>query len=263
MLSASGYAQVRPEDQLRTRKTEGVKINALATYRVASNFATQEQPRSYNNSWGLNSFLSYKKLNASLSGSLQYTSVGQEIEASEREQQFFFQDVTASMNYTLWSDSNNSLAPFAFATAPTSQRSQDLGVQGVFGGGLFTNSRFFKNRLIVSNNLMGYGIANSYYFSPLDGETNQSGGASYDLSLAWVLPKGFLIATTVGARLNQFVDGTTEAGFRNITRVNFNFNKWTAFAYYLNGSYPDQSAFELWYIDQYRQIAGAGITYVF
>jgi hypothetical protein len=256
-------AQVRPEDQLRTKKSDNWRLNTLVAYRFASDFADQESPRRFLNSLRLSPFFNYKRWNLSVASSLQYTSVGQEIEASQDDQEFFFQDIELSANYAIWTDSNNSLAPYAIAVAPNSQRSQDLGIQGVYGLGAFANSRFFQNRLIIANDLMAYGIANSFYFSPLTGNVNQSGGTSYNLGLAVRLSRHVLLASTTGARLNQFVDGSNSFSFRSLTRLNISYKSWIVYAYYLNGSYPDQTDFELWYLDEYRQVAGAGITYVF
>ena len=263
LCSTQVYAQVRPEDQLRPKKSDDWRMNTLAAYRFASDFADEESPRRFLNSLRLSPFFNYKRWNLSVASSLQYTSVGQEIEADSTDQEFFVQDIEMSANYTLWTDSNNSLAPYAFAVAPTSQRSQDLGIQGVYGVGAFANSRFYNNRIIITNDLMAYGIANSFYFSPLTGNVNQSGGTSYNLGLAVRLARHVLLASTTGVRLNQFVDGTNTFGFRNLTRLNINYKSWIVYAYYLNGSYPDQTDFELWYLDEYRQVAGIGITYVF
>lgn len=269
LSSVAANAQVTQEDQLRANVGDELKVNTLVSYNFITDTNNDEQPRAYTNTLRLNPFFNYKKFNLSVAASVRYRSVGNEVQASDQDQEFAFQDISLSLSRAVWADHKNVITPYVFAVAPTSQRSQDLGVRGVIGIGSFFNSRFFKNKFIVTNDVSAFGIANTYYFATVDNaagqrnEVNQSAGAAYNLGLAYVFNRYVNAGVSLRVGTSQFVDGSNVSSFRNLARVNFQYGRGTLFLYYLNGSYPDQTDVELFYYDEYRQLVGAGLNYVF
>ncbi|HAG91024.1 MAG TPA: hypothetical protein DCL41_04090 [Bdellovibrionales bacterium] len=261
-ISAWSWAQGTTEEELRLKGQKDLSFNLLLGYSAMTDRADTESESVYFNALGTGIYAGYMGWTANVDTSFNYTSVDGEVKADQNDRDFYLQDTTLSISKALWQDSQNTLSPSVFYVLPTNQATQNLGIKGVLGLDLMLNSRFFKNKLSLTNSGSAYGIINTYYYSPLTGLVNQNAGYSYKLGLTYQMFKGLSASVGGGVKLSQYVDGSQTFRFQNSARLSYQYAKWTVYGFWMNGSYSDQTDLDLWYVDEYRQIVGVGFNVV-
>ena len=261
-LGSAAFAQSLVEEELRLNKGEEFDMDLSLGYSVLTDMAETESQKIYYNSLSFDFDASYNHWVGHLSTSVDYKAVDGEVQADRNDVDFYFQDVEVGLSKTVWKDSRNSLTPSVSFLAPLSQSSRNLGIKGVFEGAVFYVSRFYDQRLTLSNQLSGFGIINTYYYSPVDEEVSQNAGYSYSLRASIRIGKGWSFGLGGGTRLSQYVDNTTTFRFSNSALLRYSHGDYSISGFWKNGSYIDQTNLDLWYVDQYRQIVGVSLNVV-
>ena len=202
----------------------------------------------------------------SINGTLtaQYSSVGTEIDVQENRRELFLQDTSIGISRSFKVSKKMFALTDLGVSLPTSKSSRLNGYNGIaWGSGTLIN-RFFKGKLTLSNGLNAYYVNNENYYR--EGGTfavNTRAGLSYSLGLAYRLYKGLTLSGSTGPTVYNAVDDTNTVRFSNRLNLTYHMLPISVSLFYINGSYPDQADVEFWFLDEYRQIAGAGVSYVF
>ncbi len=259
----------RPQLRVARKKpAEVYRYGGELNYRIRTDLADQVEPRLYTHTLGFSYGVHYVPYALTLAAVLtaQYQSAGErrsEVIVDDNDTELFVNDVALSMQkaFTLAASTKADVTlTNEFPTSSEAKREEYRSVttiEGNIGYGLF------PKRLSVGLNFGAYYIWNSYQYSPTTFEANKRNGSYGNLGLSLVIWEGLYVAGKAGAQISTYTDGTSDMTYKNSVAAGY---RWTAVAFSIglsNGSYLDQGDASLWFVDEYRRILSASLSYSF
>lgn len=255
----------------RSKPVEVRPVDLSVEYGLSSDFNREEQPREFRHRLGLGvSRKFFSDYTATLSGGVQYTTLDADVvRTNEKDSYFKWSDIGLAVMRTFRTqDMRHSLTGIVSGDALVSDESRYLGYRSVLSAQAVHNWSVHPKVMIKSS--VGFGhYWNRFRYSPVDMGGIRRGDIMADASYAYgvgpiiTLYKGLRLGATLSVRGTRYLDNTHLFDFGNSYSLTYARSNWSAYLRYLNRGYSERGETNLWFVDQYRRLASAGLIYNF
>ena len=271
-LCAGAVAKATPvqEVTLLVPKQESTSLLGWADlsldYSVRTDLNSDKSPNAYAHALDLSLSKQFGPYTAFISGGVDYTTLGATVyRQTNKENYYSLRDASAGATRSYVLSGRNSLSLFVTEDILLSDDSRYFGYRSVTGGKLGLTTRV-TSWLSARQTVDGSYILNRYRFAPVSsgkihiGDINPDSLATYGVGPVFTLMKGLKLSATLAVRATHYLDGTYLYGFGNSYSLVYASGHWSAWMKYLNKGYADRGETSLWFADEYRRLASAGIT---
>ncbi len=236
-------------------------------YSVSTDFAEEARPRQFSHSFsGSMSYALGNGWSTGASLSMSYQSIGNKV-VTDIDTPSFSPNVrigggkTWKLGYGL--GAKHSINVGVGTSLSFSESAQYEGVYTVPGGSVGLTSKFFDGVYSLSNRVGGSYVINRYEFSPTDGTINTRNNYSYRMSHRVKLIGKLSASVGFGIRSSEKLDGSSSYGYSNSQSLSYSLGKWGLGVSHRNGGYTQFGDVDFWYIDKYRRLMSASVSYSF
>jgi hypothetical protein len=150
----------------------------------------------------------------------------------------------------------------AKAFFPMSEDARAEGYKAIVTETALLGLSIFPKRLKLGQLVSATQIANVYYYGTR-GAINHDSSYGYKASLSLVLGAGFSTVVAYGVKTSHYLDGYWGYSYGSEVALT---KKWTSLAAalaYVNGGYTDDGRVRMWFVDEYRRIVAASLSYAY
>lgn len=236
-------------------------------YSISTDFAAEEEPRLYSHS--MSASVSYALGDGwSTSGSLgfSYQSIGNKVVTDIDTPSFSPRvSIGGGKSWKLGQaiGGTHSVRVGISTALDFSESARYEGVYTVPGASVGLTSKFFDGIYTLSNSVGGSYVINKYDFSPTDGTINTRNNYSYNMGHRVKLIGDLSARVGFGFRYSQKLDGSTSYSYSNSQSLGYGLGKWSLSVSHRNGGYTEFGDVDFWYIDKYRRLMSASVSYSF
>ncbi len=236
-------------------------------YSIKTDFAAEEEPRSYSHS--MSGSVSYKLGNGwSTSGSLgfNYQSIGNKIITDVSTPSFSPSvGIRGGKTWKLGQalGGSHSLQAGVKTAMNFSENSRYEGVYAIPGASVGMTSEFFDAIYSLSNSVSRSYVINKYEFSPTDGTINTRNTYRYKMGHKVKLVGNLSAHIGFGFRYLQKLDDSTSYSYSNSQGLGYGLGNWKFSVSHQNGGFTRFGDVDFWYIDKYRRLVSASVSYSF
>lgn len=247
------------------QKDEGKRWSGNFRYGVSSDFADNRQPRGYMHS--ITSSIDYRwKDHWSVSGALglRAETIGGQI--PKDEEKTYMEVLNPSSEISLGYEGDfretDQYSLSVHAEPLWDDASRLEGYQAVMGAGGSASLSFFKGVYKMTHALDLSFLKNSFqYGSNL--RANPDYFYTYKWSNGFKIGKRAKISYSFGMKLTRSLDGFWTYAYSNTLGLSYALNRLSVVLAYDNGGFTDKGEVDLWYIDDYRRLFRAAVSYSF
>lgn len=239
--------------------------SSFLRYSVLSDYADPAQPRSYTQS--LRAGLGYKiDENWSMSGdfSVRAETVNGQID-KDREESYaetLNGSTAVELDFQKAFLGNHSYTFFAHGEPLWDEASRREGYKGIVGGGASLSLAFFNKRYSMDHVFDVSQLMNTFKYS-IDTTANPDIFYTYKLVNSIRLFEKLRLSYSWGLKLTRYTDAFTSYSYSNTISLSTAWRKWGMAVAYDNGGFTDNGEMSLWYVDQYRRVVIAMLSYTF
>ena len=240
-------------------------ISGFLRYSALTDYAESEQPRAYTQS--LRAGMAYKlDDNWSVSGdaSLRFETFNGQIDKGpeETKTETLNPSVGLELDYEHSFMETHSYTFFVHGEPLLDQPSRLEGYKGLVGGGASLNLGFFKKRYALEQILDVSELINTFKYAT-DTAANPDMFYTYKLVNSVRLFANCRLAYTWGLKVTRYMDDFYGYSYSNTLSLSTAWRKFTLALAYDNGGFTDNGEVSLWYIDHYRRVGIASVSFAF
>lgn len=124
-------------------------------------------------------------------------------------------------------------------------------------------SNFFDGLFTIKNSFFYQLIFNRFDFSPVSNEPNARAAYGWSVGASVPIYGKLAIGAGFGMRKLRFVDSFESFSYKNSQSISYSFGALSAAVSHENGGYTEDDTIELLYVDKYRRLVKASLTYTF
>lgn len=247
---------------------ETVEWGGEVRYLLRTDMADSVSPRVYTHSLNLAYGFEYVPAKVSVVGILDaaYESMGErrsEIIVDDDRKELFVNDFTLAADKTYlapWKSKVSLGLSNEFPTSPEAQR-EDYASVTTLSASWLVSPGIEKVGLKLTTEV--HYIWNQYKYSPATGDLNKQGGWRGEAGASWSFWRGFYVHAAAGAQVARYLDGTSDLTYRNSVGAGHRWESVALFFFFSNGTYLDREDAGVWFVDEYRRMVTAGLSYSF
>lgn len=277
----TGAASATPEEQEESTlgaKAPQAKASFLSTidfsleYSARTNFNENVSPHTYDQALEFSVARQFwEKYTFFASAGIEYETVGMDVYRARSTDQYYTPrdwTVGATTDYAL--GDRNHLTLFLTQDFLTSVDSRYFGYRSVTGAKGSLTTRLTK-WLSLRQSLEGAYVMNRNRFAPVGspdgsvqmGDILPDAIVEYSIGPVFTVFKNLRLGALLAVRGTHYLDNTNLYGFGNSYSAVYSIKNWSVWVRYLNRGYAERGETNLWFADEYRRLASAGLTFDF
>ncbi len=190
-----------------------------------------------------------------------FISVGQEIEKNNDNPSLT--DVHFDIAKQIVLNRRNAMTLAAYLALPTSEESRFEAYRAYLLNSIGLTTQIYKSHYDLSNTIAYGYLNNSFEVSPVSLESNPDHSIEYQLTNKFSFYRYARAIIGGGVKLQHYLNNESQIHWNESLALGYERDSWHTFLSFSNGSYDDQNRYDLWFIDQFRQVISLKVGYDF
>jgi hypothetical protein len=261
LFSCAAEAQLSLRNTLHEELPSPFQVTAQ--YALSTDLQDPVEPRRYEHDISLNTTYNWSpRLRLGFLADLSYFSLDNQIVETQRGYGRAQPSANFFSTYRLSTPYFNNHNVGAAYFLPLDEYSRLEGYNGVAGLGTTFVKTIFGPKLSLIQ-----GFRASYVFNSFDKNAAGTPNRTYSVSMSplinWSITSNISLLLGFGIRYGAFTDGNNDYAYNNSQTLSFGYKKMAFFLRRTNGGYTEDGQVYLWFIDKYRNLVDAGVSYDF